>query len=103
MLLKVHKVLLDQQLLNSMSEQIRNDCYLKNPEMFFNFYNEYHSDLLNYLKEKYLSYKFISYTGSEFENYPEVTKPLLETYLQSRGHSFRNRWDYFTEICGEIR
>ena len=50
MLLKVHKVLIDQQLLNSMTEQVRNDCYLNNPEMFFNFYNEYHSDILNYLK-----------------------------------------------------
>ena len=39
MLLKVHKVMLDQQLLNSMPESLRNDCYVNNPEMFFNFYN----------------------------------------------------------------
>lgn len=35
--LKVHKVLLDQSLLNSMKEEIKNDCYLNNPEMFFSF------------------------------------------------------------------
>lgn len=50
MKLKVHKVLLDQALLNSMNEQMRNDCYLNNPEMFFSLYNEHHSDILNYLK-----------------------------------------------------
>jgi len=48
--LKVHKVLLDQTLLNSMTEHMRNDCYLNNPEMFFSLYNEHHSDILNYIK-----------------------------------------------------
>lgn len=101
--LKVHKVLLDQTLLNSMSEIMRNECYLKNPEMFFSFYNEHHSDILNYLKERYLSYKNITYSGSDFENYPEVSKASCDEYLKARKHSFRNRWDYFTDICGDIR
>jgi hypothetical protein len=70
--------------------------------MFFSFYNEHHSDILNYIKERYLSYKYISYTSSDFELYPEVNKASLEEYLKSRTHSFRNRWDYFTDICGEI-
>ena len=70
--------------------------------MFFSLYDEHHSDILSYLKEKYLSYKHISYTGSNFENYPEVNKINLEQYLKARKHSFRNRWDSFTEICGEI-
>jgi hypothetical protein len=64
--LKVHKVLLDQSLLNSMKEEIKNDCYLNNPEMFFSFYNEHHSDILSYIKEKYMSYKKISFYGSDF-------------------------------------
>lgn len=85
-----------------MNEQMRNDCYLNNPEMFFSFYNEHHSDIINYLKQKYLSYKQISYYGSDFQHYPEVNKLNLDEYLKNRTHSFRNRWDYFTQICGEI-
>ncbi len=49
-----------------------------------------------------MSYKRISFYGSDFENYHEVNRVNLDEYLRSRTHSFRNRWDYFTEICGEI-
>lgn len=61
MKLKIYKVQLDQSIFDSMSESIKNSCYLNNPEMFFSFYAEHHSDILNYLKEKYISYKHVSY------------------------------------------
>lgn len=63
--LRIHKVLLDQSLLNSMTEAIRNDCYINNPEMFFNIYDEHHSDIMNYITEKYLSYKYIRYVNAQ--------------------------------------
>ncbi len=64
--LKVHKVMLDQYLLDSMNETHRNSCYFHNPQMFFSFYEEHHSDILNYLKEKYLTFKKINYVESNF-------------------------------------
>ena len=96
MKLKVHKVKLDQGLLNSMPELMRNHCYINNSEMFFSFYNEHHSDILNYLKERYISYKRITYVESDFSSYPEVNKANLDEYLKFRKHSFRNHWDNFT-------
>ena len=101
--LKVYKVRMDEELLNSMSEQVRNSCYLNNSEMFFSFYAEFHSDLLSLIKEKYVSYKHISYVESDFSSYPEVNKPALEEYLKGRSHTFKAKWENFTEICGEIR
>jgi hypothetical protein len=32
--------------------------------MFFSIYNEHHLDVLNYFKEKYLSYKQITFSVS---------------------------------------
>ena len=52
---------MDQVLLESMNENMRKSCYLNNPEMFFSFYSEYHFDILTIVKEKYVSYKQITY------------------------------------------
>jgi hypothetical protein len=86
-----------------MTEIMRKNCYLNNAEMFFSFYNEFHHDLLSYVKEKYVSFKHLTYVESDFNNYPEVTKPAFEDYLKGRSHSFKNKWGNFTEICGDIR
>ena len=37
--LKVHWIRLDQNILESMSEHTRNECYLKHPELLYNFYS----------------------------------------------------------------
>lgn len=99
MKLKVHKIKMDHDLLESMSEQMRKSCFLHNSEMFFSFYAEFHHDIHSYIKEKYVTYKQITYVESDLGNYPEVTKGLLEDYIKGRTKSFRNKWLNFTEIC----
>ena len=86
-----------------MTEQMRKSCYLNNSEMFFTFYAEFHYDILSYIKEKYVSYKQINYVESDFANYPEVTKGGLEEYTRGRTHSFKNKFNNFTEICSSIQ
>ena len=53
-----------------MTETNRNSCYLFNSEMFFSFYSEFHHDILSYIKEKYVTYKQITFVDSDFMNYP---------------------------------
>ena len=46
--------------------------------MFFSFYSEFHNDILSYIKDKYVTYKQITFVDSDFMNYPEVSKGALE-------------------------
>lgn len=101
MKLKVHKVKMDQNLLESMTETMRKSCFLHNSEMFFSFYAEFHHDILSYIKEKYVTYKQITYVDSDLGNYPEVNKGIVEEYIKSRTKSFKNKWQNFSEICSE--
>ena len=102
MKLKTHRVKMDQNLLESMSESNRKSCYLNNSQMFFSFYSEFHHDILSYIKEKYVTYKLITYVDSDLANFPEVTKGAFDDYLKARSKSFKNKWPNFTEICHEI-
>jgi hypothetical protein len=64
--------------------------------MFFSFYAEFHYDILSYVKEKYVSFKQLTYVESDFANYPEVSKPTLDEYLRGRTHAFKTKWTNFT-------
>ena len=46
--------------------------------MFFSFYSEFHHDILSYIKEKYVTYKQITFVDSDLINYPDVNKGALE-------------------------
>ena len=92
MKLKVHKVKMDQSLLDSMTENMRNSCYLNNSEMFFSFYSEFNHDILSYIKEKYVTYKQITYVESDFMNYPDVNKGGYDDYVRGRTKTFKNKW-----------
>ena len=101
--LKTYIIKMDQVLLESMNENMRKSCYLNNPEMFFSFYSEYHFDILTIVKEKYVSYKQITYVQSDLTNYPEITNANIIEYRSLRTHSFKNKWQNFTEICNSIQ
>jgi hypothetical protein len=64
--------------------------------MFFSFYSEFHNDILSYIKDKYVTYKQITFVDSDFMNYPEVNKGALEEYIKGRSKTFKNKWNNFT-------
>lgn len=80
---------------------MRESCFLHNPGMFFSFYAQFHYDILSYIKQKYVTYKQITYVESDCGNFPEINKGILDEYTKGRAKSFKNKWICFTEICTE--
>jgi hypothetical protein len=79
LVLKIYKMLLDQDMMQSMAPEIR--VSLSNPaaaNLFFSYNVESEGTIINYLRLRYMVYKRIVFVESDFSptSFPEITKQL---------------------------
>lgn len=106
LVLKIYKMMLDQDMMQSMEPAIR--ASLSNPaaaNIFFSSNVESDNTLVAYLRYKYIVYKRIVFVESEYSPaaLPEVTKQVAEEYQRKKFRGFRTKWNYFTEVCQQFR
>jgi hypothetical protein len=105
LVLKIYKMLLDQDMMQSMAPEIR--ASLSTPtaaNLFFSSNIESEGTIVNYLRKRYMVYKRIMFVESDYSptSLPEMTKQLAEDYIRKKYRSFKKKWKFFTETCQQF-
>lgn len=100
LILKIYKMALDQDMIQSMNPEIR--ASLSHPaaaNLFFSSNFESEGTLVAvYLHHRYVRYNRIIFVESDYapSSMPEITKQLAEDYRRKKYRGFRSKWKFFT-------